>query len=1137
MTTVQELQEENAALRQQIAALAAALRQNQVALDHTGQPPEISGLVQNIIERQQVEEKLRESEARYRLIAENAADVIWVMNPVSGKFTYISPSVERLRGYTPQEVMEQPLSAALTPESLQKVTELMTFHMASLIAQTRGTVSFTTEVDQPRKDGSVVHTEVTTTYLFNERGEVEILGVSRDISARKTMEEALRHNESLLAEAQRLGHIGHFEWNSDRSQLLCSDELYRIFELPRDQEVTRQTIAALILPEDCENLHHEESLAFSERRDAVCEYRILLSNGRKRWLRQHSKVTYDEQGKPARMMATCQDITEQKREEGYTRARLRLANLSHQTSDLETLMRAVLDEAETLTESSIGFFHFVDDDQSTIRLQTWSTNTLQAMCTAEGKGEHYPVVRAGVWADGIRQAKACIYNDYMGLASRRELPAGHAPVTRLISIPIQRNHRVVAALGVGNKPQDYDLRDVEVVQRLAEEAFDIVLRQRAEQAMRASEEKYRGLMKSLNNAVFIAGVEGRLVYLNDRAAEQMGGAPESLENRKISELFPEPVASRQLAAIRQVIGSDQEAVFEAQSAGKDGPRWYRFSVQPLHDEEGRVIHALVNITDIHDLKVTQEELIELNRTLEERVQQRSAEVQDLYDHAPTGYHSIDANGRLIRINQTSLDWLGYHRHEVLGRPLTDFLTPASAEGFQKGFTDFRQRGWVKDVEMEFVRKDGSILPVLLSATVIYDREGNYLMSRSTTVDLTERKIIEDTLRMTNAEMERVMRMKDEFLASMSHELRTPLTGILGISESLQEQIYGNFNANQLKALKNIENSGQHLLDLINDILDVAKLEAGKIELHIEAFSLRHVCQSSMQLVKGMAQKKNQQVHFSMQPSEIMLQGDHRRIKQVLVNLLSNAVKYTHPGGSLGLEIEGDLQEHKIQMTVWDTGIGIRPEDMNKLFQPFVQLDSSLARQQTGSGLGLILVRELAELHGGSVQVESAPQMGSRFTVTLPWVPPLAETPLAAHPESSSLNAASIPVLSHDSGIPLVMLVDDDEINAHAVADYLESKQLRVILAHSGREFLERVTSVRPTIILMDIQMPGMDGLEVIRRVRAHEDPAIAITPVIAITALAMAGDREKCLAVGANEYLSKPLSLKNLIHCISEILQ
>ncbi len=395
------------------------------------------------------------------------------------------------------------------------------------------------------------------------------------------------------------------------------------------------------------------------------------------------------------------------------------------------------------------------------------------------------------------------------------------------------------------------------------------------------------------------------------------------------------------------------------------------------------------------------------------------------------------------------------------------------------------------------------------------------------------------LSIANAELARANRLKDEFLANMSHELRTPLNAILGLSEALLEQTRGPLNEHQLRSLRTVHGSGYHLLDLINDILDLSKIEAGRLELQLDWVPVEPLCQASLLFVKQVAHKKRISVSLTLADKSLGVQVDTRRLKQILVNLLSNAVKFTPEGGQVGLEVATDDKRQVVCFTVWDTGIGIAQEDIARLFKPFVQVDSSLSRQQEGTGLGLALVSRLAELHGGSVAVESddVPGRGSRFTVTLPWQRPPkaveAGRPAEAVPEATVVQHA--PVVEDTpprpgAEPPLVLLAEDNEATLFAMVDYLEDKGYRVVVARHGAEAIDRARQERPALILMDAQMPVMDGLEATRRIRA--DPELAGIPIIALTALAMRGDRERFLAAGATDHLTKPVSLNVLIQAI-----
>jgi PAS domain S-box-containing protein len=726
----------------------------------------------------------------------------------------------------------------------------------------------------------------------------------------------------------------------------------------------------------------------------------------------------------------------------------------------------------------------------------------------------------------------------------------------------------------------------------------------------------------------------------------------------MGELFPKEYADSQMDAVRRVIQEDRATVFESQSFINGSLRWYRTSIQPIHTESGKVSHVLVNTTDIDNLKTIQQELQELNRTLEEKVRQRTAEVQDLYDNAPVGYHSINAAGQLSAINQTEVNWLGYSHEELLGKPATLMFTPENTPALEASFEQFKSTGKPGNFETVARRKDGTTFPVVINAIAIYDESGQYLSSRSTMtditqrklaenelkrnvnfinalldaiptpvfyknkageylgcnrafteimgktaeqirgkqvlqlwpnqhanlyrqkdlellqnrepqiyeapvvdkngnshpaiffkavfyddvgevaglvgafIDITERKQAEETLRHANVELARAMRMKDEFLANMSHELRTPLNGILGLSEALQMQVYGTLGEKQLRALKNIENSGHHLLNLINDILDLSKVEAGKLEVHLETVIVSEICQSSLGFVKEPALKKGLQLNFVADPLVTTALADARRLKQILVNLLSNAVKFTPANGQVTLSVQANLAQHSLEFSVIDTGIGIAPEDLRRLFSPFTQVDSSLTRKYEGTGLGLALVKELTELHGGSVSVQSEVGQGSTFTVSIPWQPGADLQAAYLIPELTEANPEIMQEVPKSLG--KILLADDVESNSMTIGDYLESVGFELIYAINGVEAIEKTREFAPDLILMDVQMPTLDGLEATRQLRA--DPRFTALPIIALTAMAMTGDEARCLEAGATAYVSKPVGLKHLEELIRDLL-
>lgn len=407
------------------------------------------------------------------------------------------------------------------------------------------------------------------------------------------------------------------------------------------------------------------------------------------------------------------------------------------------------------------------------------------------------------------------------------------------------------------------------------------------------------------------------------------------------------------------------------------------------------------------------------------------------------------------------------------------------------------------------------------------------------VEIAERQRSEEDVRQlnrriteVNESLARAARLKDEFLAAMSHELRTPLNAILGFTELLLEGIQGEVNEKQAKSLRSVEESGRHLLSLINDILDLSKIEAGQLEIHLADTAVEPVCQASLRFVRQAAAKKRLHLTMEIDSRLSVVPADERRLRQILVNLLSNAVKFTPEDGKVGLTVTLLPEEDTVQFTVWDTGIGITPEDQAKLFKPFIQLDSRLSRQYTGTGLGLSMVLRLAELHGGRVALASEPGKGSRFSVCLP-----ARTAARPAPSSPAVEApapaAAFPTLRERQ--PVILLVEDNAANRETIQGFLTAHGCIVTAAADGYAGLSEAARVRPAVVLMDVQMPGMDGLEATRRLKAA--PETASIPVIALTALAMTGDRERCLAAGADDYLTKPVNLKQLAALLDRLLR
>ncbi|MFO0927700.1 MAG: PAS domain S-box protein [Gemmataceae bacterium] len=703
------------------------------------------------------------------------------------------------------------------------------------------------------------------------------------------------------------------------------------------------------------------------------------------------------------------------------------------------------------------------------------------------------------------------------------------------------------------------------VNALAERTATTFVQQRVMgQALQADEARLRfqtRLLDTVGQVVLAADPAGRISYVNRAAARLFGQAPAALLGRPLAETAFAP-ADRAVAAevMRHVDGGETWAG-ELPLCRADGSTFLAlFTYDPLVDDQGRPAGGIGVAVDLTDRERAARDVAE-----------RETLLRGLLDHTPNMVYIEDLQNRLLFVNRRFEEALGCTRRQAVGRSLHELFDPATATAFAARAQQVVATGTLQQVIERVSSPTGGEQVVLSTRFPLSHADGTLYAVCCITRDITEQKRaeekilalngelerrvvertgqleqanrdlqtevaeharaadalrqVQETLRqrsealsLANAEMARAARLKDEFLASMSHELRTPLHAILGMAEALHEQVYGPLTDPQRDAVRQVEDSGRHLLSLINDILDLSKIEAGKVQLHPGPTAVADVCQASLRMVREPAHKKRLKTECHLDPTVGLIETDGRRLKQVLVNLLSNAVKFTPEGGTVGLRVSGDPERGVVAFEVSDTGIGIRPDDLGRLFRPFTQLDGRLSRQYAGTGLGLALVHRVVELHGGGVAVESEPGKGSRFTVVLPW------SPTAAADEAGLATATADEAAP--AGCHRVLLAEDNEATARVVADYLRSRGYAVSVAREGMEAVERAREEQPDLVLMDIHLPGTDGLQAIRLIRAT--PHLQTVPVIAVTALAMAGDRERCLQAGATDYVCKPIGLRDL---------
>jgi PAS domain S-box-containing protein len=576
-----------------------------------------------------------------------------------------------------------------------------------------------------------------------------------------------------------------------------------------------------------------------------------------------------------------------------------------------------------------------------------------------------------------------------------------------------------------------------------------------------------------------------------------------------------------------------EDIYELTYTRKDGSHFPAIvSVTALRDAKEGIIGYLLIGTDNtarHEVEAVQAQLDEVLRD------------QQFYSHSLIE-SSIDAlmmtdpQGIISDVNNEMMSLTGRTRAELLGTHCKEFFTDPdlAATAIERVLTENR----VNNYELTVRAKNGEETLVSYNAATFHDRNDNLQGVFAAARDVTERKRFEQALLETNLELEHASKMKSEFLATMSHELRTPLNAIIGFSEALKDGLVGQMTNSQREYTGDIFTSGQHLLSLINDILDLSKVEAGMMTLELEPANLSDLLSGSLSIVKETAVGQRVRLDLEMNADLGVLQLDQRKTKQILYNLLSNAVKFSGQDGVVVLGAErvprsevGHITggwpvqtfplpdsefEEFVALSIRDAGIGISVDNMTKLFQAFSQIDSSLARKFEGTGLGLAMVKRLAEIHGGTVAVASAEGEGSCFAV---WLPIRASQ---ASPTLFPVDLAPAYATS-DGGGNVALVVEDDAHAADLVGLLLEGEGFRIIHAASAEEAL-RIAPLQPlSLITIDLELPGIDGWEFLLRIR--EVNALAHVPVVIIASLI---DSNMALASGAAAVLQKPISRAQL---------
>lgn len=1143
----------------------------------------------DITDRKQNEQKLFEANERFTQLADNIQEVFWITDAITGEDLYISPAGEKIWGHSLADLMQIPdiFINTILPEDRPMV-------LLTIEGQKKG---IATEIEYRivHPDGSIHWIWDRAFPISDEAGNVlRVAGIAVDITERKQVDDALRARDALLQDVQKIARLGHYQLDIPSGVWESSDVLNDVLGIDNDYLKDMNGWVGLIHPnQQAEMLVYFNTEVVEEHKPFDREYQMVRKdNGQIRWVHGLGQLEFDNTGNPVRMIGTIQDITERKQIEAETRRHLAelealyenglavgrllepreigeriIATFARYLSWHHVAIRLI--EPESLEMELIAFNQVGMNDEANQDAQ----RNLNTLISKVGQGLSGWVAQTG---QPLRTGNVNAQPHY--IATYREINSG-------LYMPLKIGERCIGVISVeSHEPDAFSEQDERLLATLASQAanafenarlYEVVQqeldeRTRAEIALRTSETHYRELTDSITDVFF--EMDQNLCYTHwNKASEKLTGIPEvSALGRSMHEVMGVSEEQTRIEKIYEsVLLSQHPTTFETHLSFNNQISAHEVTAYP--STRGVAVVAK-DVSERKRSEIILQKRFELmeyaaRHTLLETMQRTVDEVVDLTGSHIGFFHILAADqttpGLQIWSTKTlslfnipvsegehqAVEQAGVWAEAVRQRRAiihNDYESMPNKKGLPTGHAPL-----IREIVIPVIRNE-TILAVLGigNKPEEYTQQDLEIAERFTDYawDITERKQMELALSeernqlalrveertadfsRANANLARALRVKDEFLANMSHELRTPLNAILGLSESLAEQTAGPLNEKQMRYITTVTESGHHLLSLINDILDLAKIEAGQITLDVNKVDIHSVCEASLRMIKQLARKKNQETFLEIDKNIGLMWADERRLKQMLVNLLSNAVKFTPNDGKLGLEVHGDREANKVTFTIWDTGIGIKEADLLRLFQPFVQLDAGLARESSGTGLGLALVAQMARLHGGGTSVVSEPGKGSRFTIMLPWEQVLVLDAV----EKLKITGKFRPIKFSKERKPSILLIEDTEDVIMMLSDYLELNGFKVVTARDGIEGVAQAQLTHPDLILMDIQMPRMDGFEATQKLRS--EPDFKKTPIIALTALAMPNDRERCLAAGMDEYITKPVHLRALVKLIENFL-
>ena len=966
-------------------------------------------------------------------------------------------------------------------------------------------------------------------------------GIGTDIDAHKR---ALLDRERWLSLAIDQPALGTFELEVATGQIQCSARCRAIYGLPPDQAVTYETALRGVHPEDRAAAEQAVRGALDPAGSGqyALEYRCVWPDGSVRWIAVRGQALFDQREagpQPVRLLGTVMDITERKQADQAIQAHIQglefFAHAGLRLLDLrpdEDILAYIGEQVSLLVDDAVVFVSSFDvkEGRTTAHsLYGIEADRITAVLGREAVGMTFTVTEK--------------YRQMMVPGRLQEVPDGLFGLTfeqlprdlcrhleqqfnvqRVYAMPFAVRDDLLGTIAILARSEQ-SVQRAHLIEAFITEAAVAVQRRRADQALRDSEERFRTLADNIAQLAWMADEKGSIFWYNQRWFDFTGSSPGEMQGWGWYEVHHPDHLQRVLTNIRHCLETGQMWEDTFPLRGKDGNyRWFLTRAIPVRDATGKVVRWFGTNTDVTEQREFDQERERLMAKLRESAAEANrnrAQLEAVFEAMHDGIAVFDTEGNAVLVNEAEAVLMRYAGagdrkrnielfaeiyviSDLEGHPVPLEQWPASRVLRGESFTDWELRGRRRDTGQEWFFS--------FSGAPVYDEQGRQILAVIITRDITERKDAEVALRRSETALREADRRKTEFLGMLSHELRNPLAPIRNSLYVLERATPGGEQACRAQAI--IARQVDHLTRLVDDLLDVTRISRGKVQLQRQAVELNALVRRTVEDHRPVFSANGVSLDVQALAGPLWVEGDVVRLAQVVGNLLQNASKFTERGGRVSVVLDEDPAAARGVIQVKDTGVGISPELLAHLFEPFMQADRTLDRSMGGLGLGLALVKGLVELHGGEVEARSeGAGKGAEFTVRLP-----LRAERAVH--EGRLPAAGARRSRR------VLIIEDNVDAADSLREVLGFGQHQVEVALSGDEGIHKAQAFRPEVILCDIGLPGIDGYAVARAMRA--DPVLRGIYLVALSGYASPEDLDRARQAGFDRHLAKPAQLEKL---------